>query len=168
MQSTERIHGLARSSLPAICSGSRSCGGPKAGAWPHSVCWLSELVGCDSESSGCCQPARLLCFCRLRTVWIWGRWPTGIECMSGGPRMARFYEDVPIQWKEGETSYGRGLGNHVAWRCKCDHLMLAPHEELYFVPACPTCGRKFRVLKGKKPRYVKRVIERVERPYRRT
>jgi hypothetical protein len=78
--------------------------------------------------------------------------------------MARFYEDVPIQWKEGETTYGRGLGNHVAWRCKCDHLMLGPHEELYFVPACPTCGRKFRVLKGKKPRYVKRVIERMERP----
>jgi hypothetical protein len=82
--------------------------------------------------------------------------------------MARFYEDVPIEWKEGETTYGRGLGNHVAWRCKCDHLMLAPHEELYFVPACPTCGRKFRVLKGKKPRYVKRVIERVERPFKRT
>ncbi len=78
--------------------------------------------------------------------------------------MARFYEDVPIQWKEGDVTYGRGLGNHVAWMCKCNHLMLAPHEELYFVPACPTCGRKFRVLKGKKPRYVKRVIERVERP----
>jgi ribosomal protein L34E len=82
--------------------------------------------------------------------------------------MARFYDDVPIQWKEGETTHGRGLGNHVAWRCKCDHLMLAPHEELYFVPPCPTCGRKFRVVKGKKPRYVKRVIERAERPYRPT
>jgi len=94
---------------------------------------------------------------------------SGIECIAGGrERMARFYEDVPIEWKDGETTYGRGLGNHVAWRCKCDHLMLAPHEELYFVPACPTCGRKFRVLKGKKPRYVKRVIERVEKPYRPT
>jgi hypothetical protein len=92
----------------------------------------------------------------------WNRMP------SRGQRMARFYEDVPIQWKEGETTYGRGLGNHVAWRCKCDHLMLAPHEELYFVPPCPTCGRKFRVVKGKKPRYVKRVIERMERPYRPT
>ena len=78
--------------------------------------------------------------------------------------MARFYEDVPVQWKEGDVTHGRGLGNHVAWMCKCNHLMLAPHEELYFVPACPTCSRKFRVLKGKKPRYVKRVIERVERP----
>ena len=78
--------------------------------------------------------------------------------------MARFYENVPIQWKEGDETTGRGLGNHVAWMCKCNNLMLAPHEELYFVPACPTCGRKFRVLKGKKPRYVKRVIERVERP----
>ena len=78
--------------------------------------------------------------------------------------MAKFYEDVPIQWKEGDETRGRGLGNHVAWVCKCEHLMLAPHEELYFVPACPTCGRKFRVIKGKRPRYVKRVIERVERP----
>jgi hypothetical protein len=77
-------------------------------------------------------------------------------------------QDVPIQWKEGEETYGRALGNHVAWMCKCDHLMLGPHEELYFVPACPTCGRKFRILKGKKPRYVKRVIERVERPVKRT
>jgi hypothetical protein len=95
--------------------------------------------------------------------------PAGIKCIFGGLReMARFYEDVPIQWKEGDESRGRGLGNHVAWMCKCNNLMLAPHEELYFVPACPTCGRKFRVLKGKKPRYVKRVIERVERPYKRT
>lgn len=38
----------------------------------------------------------------------------GIKCIPGGQRMARFYEDVPIQWKEGETTYGRGLGNHVA------------------------------------------------------
>ena len=64
--------------------------------------------------------------------------------------MASFYEDVPIQWQEGDQTLGRGLGNHVAWMCKCNHLMLAPHEELYLVPACPTCGRKFRVLRKAK------------------
>jgi hypothetical protein len=72
--------------------------------------------------------------------------------------MANFYE-VPIQWKDGTLTQGRGIGNNVAWRCKCGEVLLGPHEDLYAVPPCP-CGTKFRIVRGKRPQFVDRVMER--------
>ncbi len=72
--------------------------------------------------------------------------------------MAKFY-DVCVQWKDKPETKGRAIGNNVAWLCKCNEILLGPHEKLYRVPECPGCGRKFRVVRGKKPQFVARVTE---------
>ena len=73
--------------------------------------------------------------------------------------MAKFY-DVPIRWKNGAATQGRGIGNNAAWQCKCGGVLLGPHEALYAIPACPDCGLRFKVVRGKSPRFVDRVVER--------
>jgi len=71
--------------------------------------------------------------------------------------MAQFY-DVPVIWKNRATGEGRGIGNNAAWQCLCGRVLLGPHEGLYRIPAC-FCGRKFRIVRGKHPHFVARVIE---------
>lgn len=73
--------------------------------------------------------------------------------------MAKFY-DVQIHWKDKSVTKGRGIGNNAAWQCKCGDILLGPHEDLYPVPACLGCGRRFNILRGKRPRFVQRVVER--------
>jgi hypothetical protein len=73
--------------------------------------------------------------------------------------MAKFY-DVLIRWKDGTATQGRGIGNNAAWRCQCGEILLGPHEALYSVPQCPGCRRGFRVVRGRRPRFVERVMER--------
>lgn len=72
--------------------------------------------------------------------------------------MARFY-DVPVYWKDGRESEGRGVGNNAAWLCACGKVLLGPHEDLYSIDPCPECGLKFRIVRGKRPRYVDHVEE---------
>ncbi len=72
--------------------------------------------------------------------------------------MAKLY-DVPVHWKKGPPTQGRGVGNNAAWRCKCGGVLLGPHEGLYRVPPCPCCGLKFKIVRGKRPQFVDRVIE---------
>jgi len=72
--------------------------------------------------------------------------------------MATFY-DVRVEWKDGTTSQGRGIGNIVAWKCRCGGVLLGPHEDLYAIPPCPGCGLTFRILRGTDPQFVGRVIE---------
>jgi hypothetical protein len=71
--------------------------------------------------------------------------------------MAQFY-DVAVYWKDKSTTQGRGIGNNAAWQCICGRILLGPHEGLYQMPPCP-CGRKFRIVRGKRPQFVDRVIE---------
>lgn len=72
--------------------------------------------------------------------------------------MAKFYP-VEVHWKRGSSTAGRGIGNNVAWTCHCGEILLGPHEDLYKIPDCPGCGRKFRVLRGSKPNFVAKVRE---------
>src|SRR5258707_966915 len=53
----------------------------------------------------------------------------------------------------------RIVANTAAWRCKCGGVLLGPHEGLYRVPPCPCCGLKFKIVRGKRPQFVDRVIE---------
>lgn len=75
--------------------------------------------------------------------------------------MARFY-DVQVRWKDGMTSAGTGIGNNAAWQCRCRRILLGPHEDLYLVPPC-SCGRSFRIVRGKRPQFVARIEERPSR-----
>ena len=47
----------------------------------------------------------------------------------------------------------------VAWQCKCDAVLIGPHDDLYAIPPCPKCGRRFRIHRGEKPQFVARVEE---------
>lgn len=71
--------------------------------------------------------------------------------------MAQFY-DVPIIWKNKTTTAGRGIGNNAAWQCLCGQVLLGPHEDLYEIPPC-ICNRKFRIVRGKRPQFVAKVLE---------
>lgn len=71
--------------------------------------------------------------------------------------MAQFY-DVPVVWKSKSATQGRGIGNNAAWQCTCGRVLLGPHEDLYKIPPC-VCGRKFRIVRGKRPQFVARVVE---------
>ena len=71
--------------------------------------------------------------------------------------MARFY-DVPVEWKKGPATKGRGIGNNAAWTWKCGEVLLGPYEGLYAIPPC-SCGNKFRIVRGKRPRFVDRVVQ---------
>ena len=71
--------------------------------------------------------------------------------------MARFY-DVPVLWKDKALTQGRGIGNNAAWLCLCKRVLLGPHEDLYKIPPC-ACGRRFRIIRGKRPQLVAKVIE---------
>ena len=73
--------------------------------------------------------------------------------------MAKFY-DVVVRWKDGTTTQGRGIGNNAAWQCRCGGVLLGPHEALYAIPPCPACGQKFKIVRGKHPQFVDRVVER--------
>ena len=73
--------------------------------------------------------------------------------------MATYYT-VPVHWRDGSKSDGRGIGNNAAWTCRCGGVLLGPHEGLYGVPPCPGCGRTFRVHRGQAPQFVSRVQER--------
>ena len=72
--------------------------------------------------------------------------------------MARYY-DVPVHWKNGRQTKGRGVGNNAAWQCVCEQVLLGPHEDLYPIDPCPECGRSFRIARGKRPQYVDHVEE---------
>ena len=71
--------------------------------------------------------------------------------------MAKFY-DVTVHWKNKPSTKGRGTGNNAAWLCKCAEILLGPHEDLYAIPSC-RCGRRFRIVRGKKPQFVEKVID---------
>jgi hypothetical protein len=71
--------------------------------------------------------------------------------------MAQFY-DVPVIWKDKTTTEGRGIGNNAAWQCACGRVLLGPHEGLYKIPPC-SCSRRFRIVRGKRPHFVARVVE---------
>jgi len=71
--------------------------------------------------------------------------------------MANFY-DVAVHWKDKSVSEGRGIGNNAAWLCQCRRVLLGPLEDLYQMPPCP-CGKKFRIVRGQRPRFVAKVIE---------
>jgi hypothetical protein len=72
--------------------------------------------------------------------------------------MAKFY-DVQVHWKTGPATQGRGIGNNAAWKCKCGEILLGPHEDLYAVPKCPGCGCKFKIVRGRKPNFVAKIVE---------
>ena len=72
--------------------------------------------------------------------------------------MASYY-DVPIHWKTGKSTKGRGIGNNAAWQCSCKQILLGLHEDCFPIDACPECGRRFRIVRGKKPHYVDHVEE---------
>jgi hypothetical protein len=72
--------------------------------------------------------------------------------------MAKFY-DVPVHWKDGSVTQGRGVGNNAAWKCKCKQILLGPHEALYRIEPCPGCEKTFRIVRGRKPKYVDHVQE---------
>jgi hypothetical protein len=72
--------------------------------------------------------------------------------------MAKFY-DVPVHWKDKTITKGRGIGNNAAWQCKCRGVLLDPYEDLYPIPQCPSCGLKFKIVRGKCPQFVDRVVE---------
>lgn len=82
----------------------------------------------------------------------------GVNSLPEKVSMTKFY-DVEVNWKKNPPSLGRGIGNNAAWECKCGEILLGPHEDLYAIPACPRCGARFRVLRGKKPAFVAKVIE---------
>jgi len=66
--------------------------------------------------------------------------------------MASFY-NVPVLWKGGAQTFGRGVRNNTAWQCLCGEIPLGPHEKLYSIDPCPGCGRRFCIFSGKKPQY---------------
>jgi hypothetical protein len=70
--------------------------------------------------------------------------------------MAEFY-CVPIRWRDGPETPGRGVGNNAAWICRCGEVMLGPYR--YSIDPCPGCGRRFRVVRGKAPQFVGYVEE---------
>jgi hypothetical protein len=72
--------------------------------------------------------------------------------------MAEFYS-VPVKWRDGAETLGRAVGNNAAWLCRCGEILLGPHEGLYQIDACPGCGKRFRVRRGKSPHYVYEVEE---------
>jgi hypothetical protein len=72
--------------------------------------------------------------------------------------MTKFY-DVRVHWKKGALTIGRGVGNNAAWKCPCGEILLGPHEDLYAIPECPGCGRTFRIVRGKKPNFVAKILE---------
>jgi hypothetical protein len=72
--------------------------------------------------------------------------------------MAKFY-DVRVHWKDKTVTEGRGIGNNAAWQCRCRSVLLGPHEDLYTIPQCPSCGLKFKIVRGKRPQFVDRVVE---------
>ena len=55
--------------------------------------------------------------------------------------MASYYE-VPVSWLDSTKSEGRGLGNNVAWRCKCGETLLAT-SQYSPPPPCPGCHRRY-------------------------
>lgn len=71
--------------------------------------------------------------------------------------MADFY-DIQVHWKTGRITSGRGVGNNAAWICECKQVLLGPHEDMYAIPPCH-CGKRFRIVRGRKPKYVAKVIE---------
>ncbi len=72
--------------------------------------------------------------------------------------MAQFYS-VEVRFKDGSSGEARGIGNNAAWLCRCKEVLVGPHEDMYLMPACPRCERKFRIMRGTKPRYVSLVKE---------
>lgn len=72
--------------------------------------------------------------------------------------MAIFY-DVQIKWLNRTETKGRGIGNNAAWVCLCGAVLLGPHEDMYPIPPCPDCGKKFKIKRGKAPQFVDSVEE---------
>jgi hypothetical protein len=70
--------------------------------------------------------------------------------------MADFYA-VPVVWRDGTRTTGRGVGNNAAWLCKCGEVLLGPHEGMYPIDPCPGCGKEFRIVRGTAPQHVDRV-----------
>ncbi|PYP92320.1 MAG: hypothetical protein DMG65_04375 [Candidatus Angelobacter sp. Gp1-AA117] len=78
-----------------------------------------------------------------------------ISIVTDEVSMAKFY-DVPIRWRDKTSDVGRGIGNNVASKCRCKAVLLGPHGDLYSIPPCPSCGREFKIMRGKKPQFVAR------------
>jgi len=72
--------------------------------------------------------------------------------------MAKFY-NVEIYWKNGLQTEGVGVGNNAAWNCACGQVLVGPHEGLYAIDPCPRCQRTFRIVRGKKPKFVDHIEE---------
>jgi hypothetical protein len=70
---------------------------------------------------------------------------------------------VPVQFRTGPAGTARAEGNNAAWQCKCkDQLWLI--GRCYFAfghdchTVCPTCDRRYRVLRNAKKQTTK-VVE---------
>ena len=70
------------------------------------------------------------------------------------------YYPVRVMWLDHTQTTGNAVGNNAAWLCKCNMILLGPHEESVFqIGPCPFCGRRFRIRRGQGPNVIDRVEE---------